>query len=89
VTILVKKKFEKYKHEKERALSFVYQDKIQTLDLDKRGEIITIRNRITGETTTLKKGTCREEIIYLHAAIVSAKWQRPTEGEILGKLIKP
>lgn len=83
------KKFERVMHMNQHGWSRIYNDRIVTYDADTNGKVITDRNRITGETHTIKSGKCREAILDLHANIVTSKWKRPTEGDFLGHVLKP
>jgi hypothetical protein len=62
-------------------------DRVVTVDNFTRCAIITTRNRVTGEAETQLIGECDDAIIRLHAKTVEAKWKRPTEAEMLSRLL--
>jgi hypothetical protein len=67
---LPKKKDEFEKSEDEGSFSFLYEDKIETVDREKRGKVTARRNEIIGRTSTVIKGKCSEAVLELHARIV-------------------
>ena len=83
---MAKDKYEELKNG--NFLSRLYQDKIETRDLETGYKAITIRNKITGNTSTMTKGKCSEDFLLFHASIVNSKWGRPTEGDMLLKFLK-
>jgi hypothetical protein len=81
-----KEKFEKI--ENGSALSFLYEDRIETVDREKGGKLVTARNKFTGATSTVLFRKPSDVIIELHAKIVVSKWGRPSEADMLSRLFK-
>lgn len=83
---MTKEKYEEL--EQGSFLSHLYQDRIETKDRETGAKVVTIRNKLTGNTSTVTKGKCNEDFLELHASIVSSKWGRPTEGDMLARFFK-
>jgi hypothetical protein len=80
---------EKYEElEQGSFLSHLYQDRIETKDRETGAKVVTVRNKLTGNTSTVTKGKCSDVFLELHARIVDSKWGRPTEGDTLARFFK-
>jgi hypothetical protein len=60
---------------------------IETKDENGNTYVVTDRNRVTGEIKTYIKPNCPHNFLELHAQQVAAAWGRPTETEMLKRLI--
>ena len=81
-----KEKFEKI--ENGNTWSFLYEDRIETIDREKGGKVVTRRNKLTGATTTILVNRPNDMLLELHARIVESKWGRPSEAGILSRFFR-